>query len=152
MIRWLAVLAVVVVLALLMHNAPVIPVAAPEAPIEYFCGDYPKQAPAVARQTSKPQGAWHTCKASWYEYGRLTASGEIFNPEAMTCAHRQLPFGTVIEVRRGSKVIRVRVNDRGPAKWTGRDIDLSKGAFRRLALLSSGVIGVECRIGKGDEK
>jgi rare lipoprotein A len=109
-------------------------------------------APHVTSVTPQVTGQWVSCKASWYEYGQLTASGERFDEEAMTCAHRRLRFGAVIEVRRGDRVIHVRVNDRGPAKWTGRDIDLSKGAFRRLAPLSRGVIEVRYRVIKETTK
>ena len=67
--------------------------------------------------------------------GKKTASGEIFNQNAMTCAHKKLPFGTILEVVRkdtGAKV-RVRVNDRGPfAK--NRVLDLSAAAGKKLGL------------------
>lgn len=67
--------------------------------------------------------------------GKKTASGEIFNQNDFTCAHKKLPFGTILEVVRkdtGAKV-RVRVNDRGPyAK--GRVLDLSAAAGKKLGL------------------
>jgi rare lipoprotein A len=80
------------------------------------------------------------CRASWYgsESGHRTASGEHFNPNGMTAAHPYLPLGTHLRVTwRGRSVI-VRVNDRGPARWTHRCIDLSHGAARRLGIIHAG--------------
>src|SRR5262245_32137955 len=67
--------------------------------------------------------------------GRRTASGERFNPSAMTAAHRTLPFGTRVRVtntHNGRSVI-VRINDRGPFV-KGRSIDLSSGAARAIGM------------------
>jgi rare lipoprotein A len=91
--------------------------------------------------------------ASWYGgklAGRKTASGERFDPRALTCAHRTLPFGTWVEVTRtdtGARV-RVRVTDRGPFK-RDRVIDLSRGAAERLNMLRDGVVRVELRVVQG---
>jgi rare lipoprotein A len=77
--------------------------------------------------------------ASWYEMGTRTANGEAFKPDALTAAHRRLPFGTRIKVlhpRSGRSVI-VRINDRGPFV-RDRVLDLSRGAARAL-----GVAGLE---------
>jgi rare lipoprotein A len=71
--------------------------------------------------------------------GRATASGERFNPAALTAAHRTLPFGTLIKVtnpRNGRSVV-VRVNDRGPFHG-GRVIDLSQEAARQIGLVQEG--------------
>jgi len=81
--------------------------------------------------------------ASWYgrEYhGRRTASGEIFDMNAHTAAHRTLPFGTLVRVTSLStrRQTVVRINDRGPFK-RGRDIDLSYGAARDLGILELGL-------------
>ena len=72
--------------------------------------------------------------ASWYSpgdgsAGNRTASGERFTGNEMTAAHRTLPFGTRVNVCRGSACVVVRINDRGPFV-RGRDIDLSKAAAR----------------------
>jgi rare lipoprotein A len=75
---------------------------------------------------------------------RHRANGKVFKPGALTAAHQSLPLGSkviVTNVHSGRSVI-VRVNDRGPAAWTGRAIDLSRGAFQRIASLSSGLISV----------
>jgi rare lipoprotein A len=80
--------------------------------------------------------------ASWYGpgfHGRKTASGERFNSNDMTAAHRSLPFGTrlrVVNESNGRSVV-VRVNDRGPFAHR-RIIDLAKGPAQSLGLTSSG--------------
>ncbi len=77
--------------------------------------------------------------ASYYWQGRGTASGERFNPDAMTAAHRSLPFNTKVEVtnlRNGRSVI-VRINDRGPF-IRGRIIDVSKAAAGELGFRGAG--------------
>ncbi len=79
-------------------------------------------------------------RASYYgnESGSRTASGQRFNQNAMTAAHRSLPFGTKLRVtHRGQSVI-VTVNDRGPF-IRGRVLDLSKGAARAIGLTGAGV-------------
>jgi rare lipoprotein A len=84
--------------------------------------------------------------ASWYgiEFaGKLTASGEIFNPDDMTAAHPNLPFGTFLRVtntHNGKQVI-VRVNDRGPFA-AARIIDLSEQAAERLDMIVTGTAPV----------
>ena len=81
--------------------------------------------------------------ASWYGarfQGRRTASGEIFNQEELTAAHRQLPFGTYVRVycpSTGKEAV-VRINDRGP-HISGRIIDLSRGAADAIGLRPYGV-------------
>ena len=80
--------------------------------------------------------------ASYYGkrfHGRLTANGERFNMNAMTAAHKTLPFGTKVRVtypRNGRSVV-VRINDRGPF-IKGRAIDLSRGAASKLGFIQSG--------------
>jgi rare lipoprotein A len=79
--------------------------------------------------------------------GRPTATGERFNPEAMTAAHRSLPFGTRVRVtntRNGRSVV-VRINDRGPF-IRGRVIDLSTGAARAIGMINSGVAPVRIEV------
>jgi rare lipoprotein A len=79
-------------------------------------------------------------KASFYgnESGSKTASGQRFNQNAMTAAHRSLPFGTKVRVTyRGQSVV-VTINDRGPF-IKGRVLDLSTGAARAVGLTGAGV-------------
>jgi rare lipoprotein A len=78
--------------------------------------------------------------------GRRTASGERYDPQLLTAAHRTLPFGTRVGVRRkdGRSVV-VRINDRGPF-GRGRVIDLSERAAAAIGLLRDGVAEVELRV------
>ena len=78
--------------------------------------------------------------ASFYgnESGSKTASGQRFNQNAMTCAHRSLPFGTKLRVTHGGSSVVVTVNDRGPFVH-GRVLDLSTAAARAIGLTSAGV-------------
>ncbi len=78
--------------------------------------------------------------ASFYgnESGSKTASGQRFNQEAMTAAHRSLPFGTKLRVTHGGRSVVVTINDRGPFV-RGRVLDLSTGAARAIGLTGAGV-------------
>ena len=79
-----------------------------------------------------------------YRSGQMTtSSGERFYPEKFTTAHRSLPFGTRLRVTNQSngKSVIVRVNDRGPFV-AGRSLDLSYGAFTKIASSSQGVASV----------
>jgi rare lipoprotein A len=88
--------------------------------------------------------------ASWYGpgyQGRTTANGEKFNMNAMTAAHKKLPFGTRVRVTNlanGKKVV-VRINDRGPF-IKGRIIDLSREGARRLGFMKAGLAEVKLEI------
>jgi rare lipoprotein A len=86
-----------------------------------------------------------TCvSASWYHEGSHTASGERYRPDGLTAAHRSLRLGTHVLVtnKRNGHTVTVRINDRGPAAWTRRGIDLSRGAARALGMMGSGVAPV----------
>ncbi len=78
--------------------------------------------------------------ASYYgnEAGSKTASGQRFNQNAMTAAHRTLPFGTKLKVTHGDRSVVVTINDRGPF-IRGRVLDLSTGAARAIGLTNAGV-------------
>ena len=76
------------------------------------------------------------------ESGSKTASGQRFNENAMTCAHRSLPFGTKLRVSHGGRTIVVTVNDRGPF-IRGRVLDLSTGAARALGISGLGQVTAE---------
>jgi rare lipoprotein A len=96
-------------------------------------------APAVARPAGAELGRG---RASWYGpgfHGKRTASGERFDMNDLTAAHRTLPFGTRVRVRNaqnGREVV-VRINDRGP-QVNARIIDLSRAAAVALDLLQAG--------------
>jgi hypothetical protein len=80
--------------------------------------------------------------ASWYDWdGRETASGEIFDSEEPTCAHKTLPLGSVVDVvnLENGKTERLTVNDRGPY-IDGRVVDVSRSAAEKLGFLERGVV------------
>lgn len=85
--------------------------------------------------------------ASYYSYGRYTANGERFNPNALTAAHRTLPFGTKVRVthRKSGRSVVVRINDRGPFAKR-RIIDVSRGAARALGMTQAGVARVTLEV------
>lgn len=96
----------------------------------------------AATPTRSPDAEFGRGKASWYGpgfHGKRTASGERFDMNDLTAAHRTLPFGTRVRVRNtqnGREVV-VRINDRGP-QIRDRIIDLSKAAAAALDLLQAG--------------
>ncbi|MGF1470691.1 MAG: septal ring lytic transglycosylase RlpA family protein [Rubrobacteraceae bacterium] len=97
----------------------------------------PPEAPEVAK---KEERADLKMTASYYGYslaGLPTASGDTFDPEEHTAAHKSLPLGTELVVKRGGESVRVVVNDRGPYV-AGRDLDLSVGAAREIGLVGPG--------------
>jgi rare lipoprotein A len=85
--------------------------------------------------------------ASYYgnESGSKTASGQRFNQNAMTAAHRTLPFGTKLRVTHGDRSVVVTINDRGPFVH-GRVLDLSTGAARAVGLTGAGVGRVSAEV------
>ncbi len=89
---------------------------------------------------SRPAGRSFSGIASYYgnNVGNKTASGQRFNENAMTAAHRHLPFGTRVKVTHRNRSVVVTINDRGPF-IRGRVIDLSKGAARVIGLTGRGV-------------
>jgi murein L,D-transpeptidase YcbB/YkuD len=105
-------------------------------------------APAIKKQPQEASalpapnpGKREIVTATWYgnEFrGSRTASGEVFNPDGLTAAHKSLPFGTCLEVGnpRTRKTVIVRVNDRGPFT-EGMTLDLSAGAARAIGMRST---------------
>ena len=79
--------------------------------------------------------------------GQPTASGESYNPEALTAAHPDLPFGTLVRVTNldNEKFIVVRINDRGP-HVQNRIIDLSRRAAREIDMIQDGVVKVRLEV------
>lgn len=89
-------------------------------------------------------------KASWYGpgfHGRMTASGERFDQNAATCAHRSLEFGTEVRVTNlaNGRTAVCRVTDRGPFV-AGRVIDVSKAVAKRLGMLAAGTAPVRITV------
>jgi rare lipoprotein A len=118
-------------------SAPV--VAPPPAPT-------PMVAPAPAPVAAQAAPAAEATQGKVAHYGakfngRKTASGEVFNSNAMTMAHKTLPFGTRVKVTNiaNGKSVVVRVNDRGPST-PDRVGDLTTGAARKIGMTKAGVV------------
>ena len=102
-----------------------------------------------AGPASETGGAWSDeGMASWYGgddgfEGKPTASGEMYDSSQLTAAHRELPLGSVVEVTSldNGRVVRVRINDRGPFV-KGRIIDLSRAAAQAIAMIGPGTARV----------
>lgn len=107
-----------------------------------------EQAPPTARIPVPSQlTMMETGLASWYGpkfHGKLTASGEVFNQEKFTAAHRTLPWGSRVKVTNldNGKSVDVRINDRGPF-GKGRIIDVSRAAARALGMVGRGITTVQ---------
>lgn len=114
-------------------------------------------APLIVKLPSPPQPiAVETGLASWYGpgfHGKLTASGDVFNQERLTAAHRTLPWGSRVKVTNlaNGKSVVVEINDRGPAV-KGRIIDVSRAAARALNMVESGITRVRLEWLPGTEE
>ena len=115
------------------------------------------EAPLVAHLSTpvKPIKTW-VGNSSWYGpgfNGRKTANGERFDSEALTAAHPNLPFGSIVRVvnTRSGKYEIVRINDRGPYQ-EGREIDVSYRVARKIGLIHSGVSQVRLELLELPEK
>ena len=102
--------------------------------------------PQLYKNTNRSSG-YHSCSSgeriitAFYWEGKHTASGEPFNPDGFTAAHRTLPFGTKLLVvnPRNGKSVTVRVNDRGPFV-KGVTLDLSRGAAKAIGMQGTGAV------------
>jgi len=106
-------------------------------------------ASSSSRGTTRGGGVSESGVASYYAHkyhGRTTASGERFDMNDMTAAHKTLPFGTRVRVTNVSngKSVTVRINDRGPFV-KGRVIDLSLAAAKKLDMVNAGLAQVRLR-------
>ncbi|TMR12619.1 septal ring lytic transglycosylase RlpA family protein [Nonomuraea zeae] len=107
-------------------------------------------APRAKKKTSKPKLrvlSTGSCGASFYGEPQMTASGERFNPSAMTAAHKTLPLGSKVRVTNpnNGESVTVRINDRGPYVG-GRCLDLSTAAFAAIGNTSAGVMRVKYEV------
>jgi len=105
--------------------------------------------PRVAPAPHHPQPD-QVGRASWYGpgfHGRRTASGERYDQNGLTAAHRTLPLGSEVHVTNvtNGKSVRVRINDRGPFV-RGRVIDLSRGAAKQLGIIRRGTERVRVHV------
>jgi rare lipoprotein A len=130
---------------------PAVGLASQYNPSDYLLPDLqaqqqvaPASAPAAAPQQVVSSG---NCRAAYYQDGTGTASGEAFNPDAMTAAYNRVPFNTLVRVTNAAngKAVIVRVNDRGGAS-AGRCLLLSRAAFQSIASLGTGVISVSYEV------
>lgn len=105
-------------------------------------GDGNKDRDNAPVSISQPSGQASYYGRKWN--GRKTSSGEVFNTDSFTCAHRTLPFGTLLKVtnKKNGKTVVVRVTDRGPFV-KGRIVDLSMAAAKQIDMIHSGVAPVE---------
>jgi rare lipoprotein A len=126
------------------------PLHDPEAHGEVFGNvipDRPSDAPAPAIQKPRAAGDCNGGKrvvSTYYSVGTHTASGQPFNPNGLTAAHRTLPFGTRLTVsnpRNGKSVI-VVINDRGPFV-SGVVLDLSLGAAKAIGMNGTGPVCIQ---------
>ncbi|QFY14784.1 septal ring lytic transglycosylase RlpA family protein [Nonomuraea phyllanthi] len=105
---------------------------------------------SAVRTPGKPKArviASGTCGASYYGEPQMTASGERFNPSAMTAAHKTLPLGSRVRVTNpnNGESVTVRINDRGPYVG-GRCLDLSEAAFAAIGNTNAGVMRVKYEV------
>lgn len=87
-------------------------------------------------------------KSTWYgnyKKRRRMANGEWFDKRKLTCAHRTLPLYTFVHVQLGDKQVVLKVTDRGPEKWTGKDIDITERAAEILGMKKLGVATLTVR-------
>lgn len=96
---------------------------------------YAQNAPTKVGNATYYGDKWH---------GRRAADGSIFHQDSLTCAHKTLPFGTILHVRnpKNGKEVVVRVTDRGPYR-KNTVIDLSKAAAKEIDMIQAGVAQVE---------
>ena len=129
----------------LAAGAAVLCVAAAGAQTSTAAAPASEPAAPAAAAASNETGmlAWYGKKFA----GRKTASGEAFNPESLTMAHKTLPFGTLVKVTnpKNGKSVTLRVNDRGPTQ-ADRIGDVSYAAARKLGMVRSGVIEAELSV------
>ena len=102
---------------------------------------------APKKSYSASSGGGYSGMASYYWQPQRVASGGWFNPNAMTAAHKTLPFGTKVRVtnRNNGRSVVVTINDRGPY-IKGRIIDLSKAAAQQVGMTGSGVAPVSVAV------
>ena len=120
------------------------PAAAPSAaPAPTPAAPAPAAPAPAAGAVEKGKLAWYGSKFA----GRKTASGEPFDPNALTMAHKTLPFGTKVKVTNlaNQRSVVLRVNDRGPTQ-PDRVGDVSLAAAQRLGMVKSGVIDAELAV------
>ncbi|GAA5088937.1 rare lipoprotein A [Thermocatellispora tengchongensis] len=122
------------------------PTSEPEAKAEPKAAPKTTAKPKPKRKAAKVISSG-SCGASFYDEPQMTASGERFNPDAMTAAHKSLPLGSRVRVINPSsgRAVTVRINDRGPYIG-GRCLDLSRAAFAAIGDTGAGVMRVRYEV------
>jgi rare lipoprotein A len=92
----------------------------------------------VRAETCGIRATWYGLESCQNPHDCRTANGERYTAEELTAAHRTYRFGTKLRVTYRGKSVVVRVNDRGPARYTGNDLDLSKAAAQRIGMIRAG--------------
>lgn len=115
-------------------------------------GSYPRFKSTPVTVASRVSGSEFAGVASYYAedfHGRKTANGEVYDMNAMTAAHKSLPFNTLVRVinQENGKSVTVRINDRGPFK-DDRIIDLSLAAAEKLGIMVNGTARVTLQVVK----
>jgi rare lipoprotein A len=105
-------------------------------------------APTETKHSTLPPSNVQRGYATWYGEAQQTASGERFDKNAMTAAHRTLRLGTRVRVtnQKNGRSVVVRINDRGPYGNAARIIDMSEAAARVLGMIDAGVVPVVVEI------
>lgn len=109
-----------------------------------------KANPVAFKPAPRAEAKYDVGVASWYGekfHGRTTASGEIYDMNGLTAAHRSLPLGTWVEITnlRNQRSVTVRINDRGPS-IRGREIDVSKATAHVLGFAGAGLTTVRMEV------
>jgi len=109
-----------------------------------------KANPVEFKPAPRTEDKYDVGVASWYGekfQGRTTASGEVYDMNGLTAAHRSLPLGTLVEITnlRNQRSVTVRINDRGPA-IRAREIDVSRATARALGFIGSGLTTVRMEV------
>ena len=123
--------------------ATVAPASPPAPAPSASAAPAPAASAAAVGEVEKGRVAWYGRKFA----GRRTASGEAYNPDALTMAHKTLPFGTRVKVTNlaNKRSVELRVHDRGPTQ-ADRVGDVSLAAAQRLGMVRGGVIDAEIAV------
>ncbi len=132
----LALLAVVLVTPMVVGCGSAATSNTPKAPTSTASTTSSSPATTVPHEEERGQASYYSDRLA----GRSTASGEPYDPKALTAAHRTLPFGTIVRVWRpkNNQAVEVRINDRGP-HTRGRIVDLSRRSAEEIGLVKAGV-------------
>jgi len=132
------------------HPSRALPLLLPALLLTQACTLVGGSAPSVPATEGRPAAWTQTGLASWYGepfHGRTTASGEKYDMNELTCAHKTLPFHTRLRVQNldNGRSITLRVTDRGPFV-EGRIVDVSRKAAQELGMIGPGTARVRITV------